>query len=86
MTAKKSNTVKVKRSNTLRNDAFLLKVGNRIQQIMNEKEITHEIFYHDTSINPHRLIIGKVNMTLSTFERICSYLEISPADFFKDIK
>jgi DNA-binding Xre family transcriptional regulator len=83
MTLKKSH---IKRAKTNRNDEFLLKIGKRIQQLMNEKDITHEAFYNDTSINPHRLIIGRVNMTISTFERICSYLKISPTDFFKGVK
>lgn len=68
-----------------RDEAFLLKVGGRIQELMANKGITHEVFYNDTSINPHRLIVGKMNMTLSTFSRICEYLETTPEDFFKAI-
>jgi len=66
-----------------RDEEFLRKVGKRIEQLMRQKSITHEIFYNDTSINPHRLIVGKVNMTLSTFNRICIYLEVKPSDFFR---
>ena len=83
MTLKKSNK---KPGRYYRNDKLLLKVGSRIQQLITEKDITHEIFYNDTTINPHRLIVGKMNMTLSTFSRICEYLQVSPEEFFKGIK
>ena len=66
-----------------RDSLFLRKVGKRIDKLLKEKKITHEIFYNDTDINPHRLIVGKVNMTLSTFKRICDYLKVSPSDFFR---
>jgi len=66
-----------------RDEHFMLDVGNRIQGLMKEKSITHEKFFHDTSINPHRLIVGKKNMTISTFKKICDYLEVSPEEFFK---
>ncbi len=56
-----------------------------MQDLMTEKCITHEVFYNDTSINPHRLISGKINMTISTFQRICTYLGISPEEFFRGL-
>jgi len=83
MTPKKSTK---KPRNYYRDEAFLIKVGSRIQELMLHKGVTHEVFYNDTSINPHRLIIGKMNMTLSTFSRICEYLETTPEDFFKAIR
>lgn len=69
-----------------KDEAFLLAVGKRMQQLMKEKDITHEVFYHDTDINPHRYIVGKHNITLSNFKRICDYLEISPEEFMREIK
>jgi DNA-binding Xre family transcriptional regulator len=83
MTLKKSTK---KTRKYYRDEAFLFKVGGRIKELMTDKGITHEVFYNDTSINPHRLIIGKMNMTLSTFARICEYLETTPEDFFKAIR
>ena len=80
MTSKKSTT---KGKTSTRNEEFLLKVGERLHQLMEEQGITHEIFYADTSINPHRLIAGKTNMTMSTFSRICEYLRVSPEEYFK---
>jgi hypothetical protein len=65
-----------------RDEEFLLKVGTRLQKLMEERGITHEIFYSDTSINPHRLVVGKTNMTMSTFSRICEYLKVTPEEFF----
>ena len=83
MTLKKSSK---KPRKYYRDEAFLIKVGSRIQELMIDKGITHEVFYNDTSINPHRLIIGKMNMTISTFSRICEYLETTPEVFFKTIR
>jgi len=80
MTSKKP-AKKVVKSN--RNEEFLLKVGQRLQEILDQKGITHEIFYADTSINAHRIIVGKVNMTMSTFSRICEYLKVKPEEFFR---
>jgi DNA-binding Xre family transcriptional regulator len=82
MTSKKST---IKGRTSTRNEAFLQKIGARLQFLMDQQGITHEIFYADTSINPHRIISGKTNMTMSTFSRICEYLKIEPTDFFKKI-
>ena len=67
-----------------RDDAFLKASGQRFESLMKGKGITHEVFYNDTSINPHRLIKGELNLTLSTFKKICDYLEITPEAFFKE--
>lgn len=83
MTLKGSNK---KSAGRFKDTSFLQKVGERMQQLMTDRGITHEVFYNDTSINPHRLIIGQVNMTLSTFSRICQYLDITPEEFFKGMK
>ena len=66
-----------------RDEEFLIQVGKRIENLMKERKITHEVFYNDISINPHRLIVGKINMTISTFKKICDYFKLAPQDFFK---
>jgi DNA-binding Xre family transcriptional regulator len=81
-----SEQSKQKTRQNYRNQTFLNRVGARMQQLMDKRGITHEIFYNDTSINPHRIIVGKMNMTISTFSRICEYLKVSPEEFFKGIR
>jgi DNA-binding Xre family transcriptional regulator len=78
-------TLKKSSKKFYKDEAFLKLIGKRMQELMIEKDITHEIFYNDTEINPHRHIIGKHNMTLSTFKRICDYLEVSPDEFMKGL-
>lgn len=70
----------------INNKVFQKKVGDRIKQLMKEKKITFEVFYNDTSIHPNRILTGESNMTISTLEKVCVYLNISLADFFKDLK
>ena len=82
MTLKKTAN---KASKSNRNEEFLLKIGQRLQEILDKQSITHEIFYADTSINAHRIIVGKVNMTMSTFSRICDYLKVNPEEFFRKL-
>jgi len=52
---------------------------------MKDRHITHEVFNHDTGLNPHRVVSGEQNLTMSTFKKICDYLDISPEEFFKDL-
>ena len=66
-----------------KDEEFLKSVGKRLRELLTDKGITHEVFYHDTDINPHRYIVGKHNMTLSNFKKICDYLEITPEAFLQ---
>lgn len=66
-----------------RDDQFLKEVGKRIEKLMKDRGITHETFNSDTKLNPHRLISGEQNLTLSTLKKICDYLEVSPEEFFR---
>lgn len=68
-----------------RDDQFLKEIGERIERLMKDRQITHEVFNNDTGLNPHRVISGEQNLTMSTFKRICDYLEVSPEEFFTSI-
>lgn len=68
-----------------RDDQFLKEIGKRIESLMKDRHITHEVFNHDTGLNPHRVVSGEQNLTMSTFKKICDYLDISPEEFFKDL-
>ena len=75
-----------KSSKRYRDDSFLEKVGERMRQLMEEKKMTHEAFYMDTGVNPHRILEGKHNITVSTLKRICEHLDITPSEFLKPIE
>ena len=79
MTSKNNNRKPYK------DQAFLDAIGKRLQELLTERGITHEVFYFDTEINPHRYIAGKHNMTMSNFKRICDYFKITPEEYLKGI-
>jgi transcriptional regulator with XRE-family HTH domain len=68
-----------------RDEQFLKEIGKRIEQLMKARNITHEVFNNDTGLNPHRVISGEQNLTISTFKKICDYLEVGPEEFFKGL-
>lgn len=81
MTLSKSN-----RKPPYKDDEFLKLVGKRLDDLLKQNGLTHENFYHDTEINPHRYIAGKVNMTVSNLKRICDYFKITPEEFFRGLR
>lgn len=69
-----------------RNTAFLKRVGLRIKHLRTERDITQEDFFNDTGIHIGRIETAQRDFSMSTLHSICKYFEISPADFFKDLK
>lgn len=68
-----------------KNKILLKKVAKRIKQLRENKKISQEVFYNDTNIHIGRIEAEELNINLSTLSKVCKYLEISLADFFKDI-
>lgn len=66
------------------NQELLSKIAQRIKQLREERNISQDLFYIDTDIHIARIEVGKVNITVSTLQDICSYFEITLTDFFKD--
>ena len=69
-----------------RNIQFLKKVGLRIRYLRKEKNITQEDFYNDTGIHIGRVETAQRDFSMTTLNKICKYLDISPTEFFKDSK
>lgn len=44
------------------------------------------VVYFDTGIHLSRIEQGKTNITVATLFRICSYFNLTLADFFDDIE
>ena len=65
------------------NEELLGKIALRIKELREEKKVTQEVFYHDTGINIGRIERAKRNMSISTIEEICNYLNVSIEQFFK---
>lgn len=66
----------------IRNQQLLDQIARRVKQIREERGVTLEAFYHDTSIHLARIETGKLNVTVSTLEAICRYFNLSLSDFF----
>jgi len=65
------------------NEDLLNKIALRIKELREERNVTQEVFYHDTGINIGRIERAKRNMSISTIEEICKYLNVSVEAFFK---
>ena len=66
-----------------RNSALLKKIGARIKQLREERNITQEIFFNDTGINIGRVERAERDISMSTLGNICKYLDISLKEFFR---
>lgn len=60
-------------------------IAQKIKHLRKQKNVTLEVFYFDTGIHLARIEQGKMNITVSTLERICSYFDTNLSDFFSDI-
>ncbi len=68
------------------NKKLLAGIAVRIRKLREEKGITQEVFYNDTGIHIGRIESTDRDFSMSTFEGICDYLEISMEDFLKGVK
>ncbi|NLK92232.1 MAG: helix-turn-helix transcriptional regulator [Bacteroidales bacterium] len=72
--------------NKQRVDSAVIKsVSLRIKQLREAKGISQETLYIDTDIHIARIEAGKSNITISTLSALCTYFDISLADFFEGI-
>lgn len=69
-----------------RNQKFLDKIIIQIKKLRADKNISQEVFYSDTGLNIGRIERGLRDFNMTTLYTICEYLEISPEDFFRNLK
>jgi DNA-binding Xre family transcriptional regulator len=55
-------------------------VITNVKFIMKQKKISHETFKNDTGIHIGRILSQNHNITLSTLEKIASYLDVHVND------
>jgi transcriptional regulator with XRE-family HTH domain len=65
---------------------FLKKVGLRVKQLRAARGITQEDFYNDTGIHVGRIETAQRDISMSTLHSICKYLEVTPEEFFENLK
>ena len=69
-----------------RNQDLIIKIALRIKKIREKQDITQEVFYNDTGINIGRIECAKRDITMTTLNAICNYLNVSLEEFFKGLK
>ena len=69
----------------IKNKALLRKIAQKIKALREQRGITQEAFYHDTSIHIERIETAQANITVSTLDAICKYFKISLKEFFEEI-
>lgn len=72
-------------ANQRRNKELLMKIAKRIKQLREERNVSQDTFYIDTDIHIARIETAQVNITVSTLQDICTYLNISLTDFFQGL-
>ncbi|MEZ4848227.1 MAG: helix-turn-helix transcriptional regulator, partial [Bacteroidia bacterium] len=58
------------------NKDLLWEIAARIKSLREAKNITQEVFYHDTGIHIGRIERAQRNISITTLDQICKYLEI----------
>jgi transcriptional regulator with XRE-family HTH domain len=69
----------------VKNQVLLKKIAQRIKALREKKGITQEQFYNDTGIHLGRIETGTMNITVSTLDAVCQYLDVSLDEFFKGL-
>ena len=69
----------------IHDDILLKKIASRIKGLREEKGISQKELHNVTDINIDRLEGAKVNVTIGTIQKLCSYFEISISEFFKEM-
>lgn len=66
----------------LKNMELISAVAMRLKSLRENKKLTQEIVYNDTSIHIARIETGKNNISVSTLHALCKYYSITLQDFF----
>jgi len=69
----------------IRNNELIKKIALKIKALREEKGISQEDMYNDTDIHIGRIESARVNITVSTLDRICQYFGVSLGEFFKKL-
>lgn len=77
---------KQSRQPLIKNTSLLQAIAHRIKQLRKSRGITQVSFFLDTNIHIGRIETGKVNISISTLQEICTHLKISLAAFFADLQ
>lgn len=63
---------------------LLTYISKKCKALRANHGLSQEVVLNDTGIHIGRIETAKRDVSISTIEKICTYFEISIADFFKD--
>jgi len=69
----------------IRNQLLLNKIAFRLKELREEKGISQEQLYNETEVHIARLETAKVNVSISTLDKLCKYFKVSLSDFFEGL-
>jgi transcriptional regulator with XRE-family HTH domain len=69
----------------IRDTALLNKIALRVKALREAKGYSQEQVYNETDIHIARIETAKVNISVSTLNRLCKYFKISLSDFFQEL-
>ena len=69
----------------IRDQELLQQIALKLKKLREKKGVSQEQLYNETDIHIARIETGKVNISVSTLSKLCSYFDVSLSEFFKKI-
>lgn len=66
------------------NKELQLLIAQKLKRLREEKGVSQQQVYNDTDVHIGRLETAKNNATVNTIAILCSYFDITLADFFQN--
>lgn len=68
----------------IKDEILLQKIAARLKSLRVKKGVSQEEIYNQTDIHIARIETAKVNISISTLSKLCSYFDISLSQFFEN--
>ena len=69
----------------IKDEILLQKIAARLKSLRVKKGESQEEIYNQTDIHIARIETAKVNISVSTLSKLCSYFKITLSEFFENI-
>lgn len=69
----------------IRDQILLHKIALRLKALRERKGVSQDDIFEDTKIHIARIETAKINVSVSTLNKLCEYFEITLSEFFKKI-
>ena len=68
----------------IKDEILLQKIAARLKSLRVKKGVSQEEIYNQTDIHIARIETAKVNISVSTLSKLCSYFGITLSQFFEN--